>query len=145
MRVDSHQHFWRYTPEDYPWIAPDWKVLRRDFLPDDLAPLLAAHQLDGAIAVQAQQTIDETLWLLDLAAQRPEVIAGVVGWVPLIDAGVNDTLERLVEAGSDVTGRVRDGIRRAGPEGMSAAELAGALGVPLPDIERAISRHWLRM
>ena len=71
MRVDSHQHFWRYTPEDYPWIAPDWQVLQRDFLPDDLSPLLAAHQLDGAIAVQAQQTIDETRWLLDLAAASP--------------------------------------------------------------------------
>lgn len=96
MRVDSHQHFWRYTPEDYPWIAPDWRVLQHDFLPDDLRPLLAAHQLDGAIAVQAQQTIDETRWLLDLAANHPDVVKGVVGWVPLIDSDVSRVLEELV-------------------------------------------------
>jgi L-fuconolactonase len=96
MRVDSHQHFWRYTPEDYPWIAPDQQVLQHDFLPDDLSPLLAAHQLDGAIAVQAQQTIGETRWLLELVERHPDVIKGVVGWVPLIDSNVNDAIEQLV-------------------------------------------------
>ena len=110
MRVDSHQHFWRYTPEDYPWIAPEWQVLQRDFLPDDLRPLLAAHQLDGAIAVQAQQTIDETRWLLDLAADHPDIVKGVVGWVPLIDSerDVDRALETLVGL---PTGRALKGIR----------------------------------
>ncbi len=108
MRVDSHQHFWRYTPEDYPWIAPDWQVLQHDFLPDDLRPLLAAAQLDGAIAVQAQQTIDETRWLLDLAADHPDVVKGVVGWVPLIDSDVDDALARLV---ASPTGAALKGIR----------------------------------
>jgi L-fuconolactonase len=108
MRVDSHQHFWRYTPEDYPWIAPDWQLLQRDFLPDDLRPLLAASQLDGAIAVQAQQTIRETRWLLDLAAHHPDVVKGVVGWVPLIDGDVNDAIERLVVS---PTGAGLKGIR----------------------------------
>lgn len=108
MRVDSHQHFWRYTPEDYPWIAPDWQVLRHNFLPDDLRPLLDASRLDGAIAVQAQQTIDETRWLLDLAADHPDVVKGVVGWVPLIDGNVNDALEQLV---TSPAGAALKGIR----------------------------------
>lgn len=108
MRVDSHQHFWRYTPETYPWIAPDWQVLQRDFLPDDLRPLLASSQLDGAIAVQAQQTIDETRWLLDLAADHPDVVKGVVGWVPLIESDVDDVLAGLL---SEPKGAALKGIR----------------------------------
>jgi L-fuconolactonase len=108
MRVDSHQHFWRYTPEDYPWIAPDQQVLQHDFLPDDLRPLLAAHQIDGAVAVQAQQTIDETRWLLDLAAEHPDIVKGVVGWVPLIDSNVDDAIARLVAL---PTGAALKGIR----------------------------------
>ena len=83
-------------------------MLRRDFLPDDLSPLLAAHRLDGAVAVQAQQTIDETRWLLDLAADHPDVIKGVVGWVPLIDSDVNDAIEQLV---GSPTGAALKGIR----------------------------------
>jgi L-fuconolactonase len=108
MRIDSHQHFWRYTPDDYPWIAPDWQVLQRDFLPDDLRPLLAAHQLDGAIAVQAQQTIDETRWLLQLAADHPDIVKGVVGWVPLVDGDVARMLEELA---TSATGAALKGVR----------------------------------
>jgi L-fuconolactonase len=108
MRVDSHQHFWRYTPDDYPWIAPDWQVLQHDFLPGDLQPLLAAHQLDGAVAVQAQQTLDETRWLLDLAADHPDIVRGVVGWVPLTDNDVDRALEELVKL---PTGGALKGIR----------------------------------
>jgi L-fuconolactonase len=110
MRVDSHQHFWRYTPEDYPWIAPAWQVLQRDFLPDDLRPLLAAHQLDGAIAVQAQQTIDETRWLLDLAADHPDIVKGVVGWVPLIESE-RDVDRALEELAGSPNGAALKGIR----------------------------------
>jgi L-fucono-1,5-lactonase len=110
MRVDSHQHFWRYTPEDYPWIAPDWQVLQHDFLPDDLRPLLAAAQLDGAIAVQAQQTIDETRWLLDLAGDHPDVVKGVVGWVPLI-ADVDDVDDALGQLVASPRGAALKGIR----------------------------------
>jgi L-fuconolactonase len=108
MRIDSHQHFWRYTPKDYAWIAPDQQVLQHDFLPEDLQPLLAATQLDGAIAVQAQQTIDETRWLLDLAAAHPDIVKGVVGWVPLIDSNVDDAIAQLVAL---PTGAALKGIR----------------------------------
>jgi L-fuconolactonase len=110
MRVDSHQHFWRYTPDDYPWIAPEWQVLQRDFLPDDLRPLLAAHQLDGAIAVQARQTIDETRWLLDLAADHPDIVKGVVGWVPLIESE-SDVDRALEDLAGSPNGAALKGIR----------------------------------
>ncbi len=81
MRLDAHQHFWRYAPRHYPWMKPSWAI-RRDFLPPDLAPLLARAGLDGTIAVQARQRLEENTFLLALA-DRYELIKGVVGWVDL--------------------------------------------------------------
>lgn len=81
-RIDSHQHFWRYSAAEYGWIDEPMAALRRDFLPADLKPRLDAAGLDGCIAVQAPQTLAETRFLLDLAKQHPW-IRGVVGWVDL--------------------------------------------------------------
>ena len=91
MRIDAHQHFWHYVPDQYPWIAPDMAVLQRDYMPADLAPLLIAADLDGSIAVQARQTEAETEWLLALAEQSP-FIKGVVGWVDLRGPDVRERL-----------------------------------------------------
>lgn len=82
MRIDSHQHFWRYNAVEYGWITPDKALLRRDYLPEDLQPLLTASGFDGSIAVQARQSLEETEWLLSLA-ERHDFIKGVVGWVDL--------------------------------------------------------------
>ena len=81
MNIDSHQHFWRYDEAQYPWI-PKGSPLHRDWLPDDLAPLLAKAELDGSIAVQARQSLVESRWLLELADRHP-LIKGFVGWVDL--------------------------------------------------------------
>lgn len=96
MRIDSHQHFWRYDADQYPWIRPDWSI-RRNFLPDDLAPELDAQGFDGCIAVQARQTLDETRWLLALAKDSA-FIKGVVGWVDLLSPRGE---EQLAEFASD--------------------------------------------
>ncbi len=82
MRLDSHQHFWRYRATEFDWIDDRMAVLRRDFLPVDLEPLRAAAGIDGTIAVQARQSLAETQWLLDLSS-RHSWIRGVVGWVDL--------------------------------------------------------------
>jgi L-fuconolactonase len=82
MRIDAHQHFWRYSQAEYPWLGAGMEQLRRDFLPDDLVPLLRQHRLDGSIAVQARQSMEETRWLLALAQGAPTIL-GVVGWVDL--------------------------------------------------------------
>jgi L-fuconolactonase len=82
MRIDAHQHFWKYSPAEYGWISDAMPQLKRDFLPGDLKPLLDANGFEGSIAVQARQDLDETLWLLDLANQN-DFIKGVVGWVNL--------------------------------------------------------------
>jgi L-fuconolactonase len=94
VRIDAHQHFWRYTPEEYGWIGPGMEVLGQDRLPEDLVPLLDSAGVDGTVAVQARQTLVETEWLLDLAEQHP-FIQGVVGWVDLCGDGLREQLERF--------------------------------------------------
>ena len=94
MRIDAHQHFWIYNEADYGWIGPGMETLKRDRLPTDLAPLLQAAQLDGAIAVQARTTLAETEWLLQLADQSP-IIKGVVGWIDLCSPDARAQLERF--------------------------------------------------
>ena len=93
MRIDSHQHFWRYTPAEYPWIGERMGVLRRDYLPAELGPLLRAGGFDGTVAVQAQQATAETDWLLALA-DADAFVRGVVGWVDLRAADVDEALGR---------------------------------------------------
>jgi L-fuconolactonase len=92
--VDSHQHFWRYDPQEYDWIDDDLAPIRRDFLPADLAREIEAAGVDRVVSVQARQTLDETRWLLELA-EADDFIAGVVGWVPLVSPAVADTLAEL--------------------------------------------------
>ena len=92
MRLDAHQHFWRYDRVRDAWITDAMAALKRDFLPEDLLPELRANRMDGTIAVQADQSERETLFLLDLA-QRHEFIRGVVGWVDLRSARLSERLE----------------------------------------------------
>ena len=94
FRVDAHQHFWNYSTADYGWIDDSMKVLRRDFLPQHLSPILQQHGMDGSVAVQARQSEQETDWLLQLAADNASVL-GVVGWIDLCDAALQDKLSRF--------------------------------------------------
>jgi len=96
MRIDAHQHFWRYSAEEYDWIDDSMASLRRDFVPLDLKPELDAAGFDACIAVQARQTLGETRWLLALADENP-FIAGVIGWVDLRAESVREQLAELSE------------------------------------------------
>ena len=93
MRIDSHQHFWQYNPEEHVWMTDELSVLKRSFMPVDLEPLLESINFDGAIVVQARQMLKETEWLLALANES-EIIKGVVGWVDLCSPEIVRQLER---------------------------------------------------
>jgi L-fuconolactonase len=82
MRVDAHVHFWNYRETEYAWIDASMKQLRRDFLPKDFHVEMGRLGLQGCIAVQARQSLEETKWLLTLAAEFPFIL-GVVGWIDL--------------------------------------------------------------
>jgi L-fuconolactonase len=93
MIIDSHHHFWRVERGDYHWM-PYGGVLRRDYLPEDLRPLLRRAGVDRTVLVQAAQTEAETHFLLDLAAET-DFVAGVVGWLDFEDERFGDKLEQL--------------------------------------------------
>jgi L-fuconolactonase len=93
-RIDAHHHLWRYKAEEYGWIDDSMTSLRRDFTPDDLSKAMASAKIDGAIAVQAQQTLEETHELLSLAEANP-VLSAVVGWAPIASANFPMCLEDL--------------------------------------------------
>ncbi|MCW3463713.1 amidohydrolase family protein [Chitinophaga nivalis] len=93
MIIDAHQHFWQYHPVRDAWIDESMAVIRRDFLPADLAPVLAANDVQGCVAVQADQSATETAFLLSLAADHA-FIRGVVGWVDLRAADIVAQLEQ---------------------------------------------------
>jgi L-fuconolactonase len=96
MKIDSHQHFWNYSPGEYPWMMEGMEALRRDFTPHDLGEAQAEIGFDGSIAVQARMTLEETRWLLGLAAQHSR-IRGVVGYVDLCSAAVGDQIDEFVD------------------------------------------------
>lgn len=93
MKIDSHQHFWKYNATDYSWIDDRMRILKRDWLAGDLEPVLLEAGFAGSVAVQARQTPEETRWLLNLA-EKHDFIKGVVGWVDLCS---EDDLKRQLD------------------------------------------------
>lgn len=91
MTIDAHQHFWRFDPVRDAWITEEMNVIRRDFLPADLAPILKTAGVDGCVAVQADQSEAETQFLLD-CAQGNDFVKAVVGWVDLRSPQVTERL-----------------------------------------------------
>ena len=91
MVIDSHQHFWVYEAEKHAWIDDDMKVIRKNFLPEDLKTIYQENGIGGCVAVQADQTLAETDFLLDLA-QKNDFIKGIVGWVDLRASNIESVL-----------------------------------------------------
>ena len=67
MKIDTHQHFWKYDEENCGWMDERMDVLKQDYLPGHLKAEIQASGIDGVISVQARQSIQETEWLLELA------------------------------------------------------------------------------
>jgi L-fucono-1,5-lactonase len=123
MKIDAHQHFWKYDPARDSWITDEMAALKHDFLPPDLIPLLQSSAFEGSIAIQAAQSEDETRFLLTLAEDNP-CVAGVVGWVDLTAPNVAERLayfrrfeklcgfRHIVQAESDERFMLRADFRR---------------------------------
>ncbi|MCF7567866.1 amidohydrolase family protein [Sabulilitoribacter arenilitoris] len=92
MKIDAHQHFWKFDPIRDAWIDESMQIIRKDFLPKDLKPILKQNDIDGCVAIQADQSETETEFLLDCAAKN-SFIKGVVGWVDLRAENVESRLE----------------------------------------------------
>lgn len=96
MTIDSHIHFWKYHPVKDAWITDDMKIIQRDFLPQDLLPVLHENKTDGCIAVQADQSEAETNFLLQCANEN-DFIKGVVGWIDLKANDLDDRLQYFLQ------------------------------------------------
>ena len=94
--IDAHQHFWNYDPAVHTWMSDQMDVIKKDFTPDLLKKELEAHDVNGCIAVQADQSEDETKFLIELARSH-EFIKGVVGWVDLQNKKIEECLARYVD------------------------------------------------
>ncbi len=91
MKIDAHQHFWKFNPIRDAWIDDSMQIIRKDFLPQDLKPILNDNNIDGCVAIQADQSEIETEFLLENARQNP-FIKGVVGWIDLKAENVEERL-----------------------------------------------------
>jgi len=92
--IDAHHHLWHYSAIEYEWIDDRMAALRRDFLPPEFIHELASAGIDGAVTVQARQTLEETQWLLELAGRHQEIL-GVVGWAPIASSDFETLLDTL--------------------------------------------------
>jgi L-fuconolactonase len=159
-RVDSHVHFWRFDPREYPWMSADMHVLMRDHLPTDLAPLMASKQIEACVAVQARMSEEETDFLLELARVHPR-IAAVIGWADLRAADLGARLQRWAGSRSLAGLRhilqndpgagallasadFRGGVRTLQDSSLVYEILISADQLPLvTDFCQALDRHWL--
>lgn len=151
MKIDSHQHFWRYTDAEFGWIESP--AIQRDFLPRDLERTLSSVSVEGSVAVQARATLEETRWLLELAQQN-ELIKGVVGWMPWEQADALQTVSempgvkwlkglRILIQGADPK-ILEGGALNANVAAMAGANLACDLlltGDQLPALLPFVRRH----
>lgn len=96
--VDSHHHFWDISRLDYPWMPPGPSVVRRNYLPDDLKPLIDEAGIQKTVLVQAQQSLEEANFLLDIAESN-NFVAGVVVWADVQSSSVGDDLDALMRRG----------------------------------------------
>jgi L-fuconolactonase len=94
MRIDAHNHFWLFNKADYGWIDDSMALLRDDFTPQRFRKVLDAAGIDGTIAVQARQSLEETRWLLQLA-EANDFIKGVIGWVDLCSPQLQQQLQEF--------------------------------------------------
>ena len=93
--IDTHVHFWNYNPDRYSWLSGKEK-LQRDFLPEDLFKSSSTAELHSCIAVQADQSEEETQFLLDLA-KKHDGIGGVIGWLDLSAGNIEQKIASFSE------------------------------------------------
>lgn len=92
LKIDSHQHFWKYSPTEYSWISDKMGSIKKDFLGVDLDPILKSNNIDGCIAVQARQSPNDNEFLIK-QAKLNSFVKGIVGWVSLTDYDLPEKLD----------------------------------------------------
>jgi len=94
LKIDAHQHFWHYDPVRDAWITEEMAVIRRNFLPEDLQPVLERNKFDGSVVVQADESERENSYLLAYA-EKYDFIKGVIGWADFCSDNIQNQLDYL--------------------------------------------------
>jgi L-fuconolactonase len=154
MKIDAHQHFWKYDAERYGWISEEMSRIRRSFMPEDLQPILAANDMAGSVLVQVHQTEAENDFFLSLAAKN-DFIEGIVGWVDFQADNIGERLEywssfptlkgfrHIVQAEADDEFLLRKNFRR-GIESLSRTRFTYDILVvhrQLPAVIKFVQQH----
>lgn len=93
VTVDAHQHYWQFQNFEYAWHKQvNLPEMNKDYLPADILPHMQALGLQYSVLIQADNSLAETTWMLDLARHHPH-IAGVVGWVDLAAPDASESLD----------------------------------------------------
>jgi L-fuconolactonase len=85
--IDAHLHLWDLQRSGYSWITPELGPLHTTITADRAEAELVAVGVTQAVLVQAEDSVADTEFMLEVAAER-EWVAGVVGWVQLDDPAV---------------------------------------------------------
>ncbi|GAA5204694.1 amidohydrolase family protein [Microbacterium jejuense] len=143
--IDTHLHVWDRARSSYRWLDGAPERLRGDHLLEQGLAAVAGHGFEAAVLVQADETLDETAYLLELAAADARV-AGAVCYLPLEAPAI--VAERL-PALTAIAGFV--GVRNLthdrsdpdwilGPDQRRSLGMLEAAGVPL-DYIAVLPRH----
>ena len=92
--IDSHQHFWDHSLRDYAHLKNGSPLLRKNFYPKDLEPLMAQTGVEGTMLVQAHPSVEEANWLVSIA-ENNSFILGVVAWLDLSSKDIEKEIESL--------------------------------------------------
>lgn len=82
--IDTHVHIWQLDQSSYDWLKGAPALLNRSYSVADMEADRTAAGITGGILVQADNTLDDTEWMLQVA-ENTAWISGVVGWLPLTD------------------------------------------------------------
>ncbi len=93
--TDSHLHIWELERFKYSWITSELGVLHRDHTIQQALELLHTNNLQNAVLVEADSSLGENRWLLEVANAHPEIL-GVVGWCDLTSPTLEQELESLM-------------------------------------------------
>jgi L-fuconolactonase len=85
--IDAHLHLWDLQRSAYSWITPELGPLHTTITAERAEGELGAVGVERAVLVQAEDSVADTEFMLEVAAGR-DWVAGVVGWVQLDDPAV---------------------------------------------------------
>jgi len=89
--IDTHIHIWNFDRTAYSWLDGNTTILNRTYLIEELSPQLLDAGITEGVLVQAANTVEETMYMLEVAEQT-SWLKGVVGWIPLLQPEETDRI-----------------------------------------------------